>query len=94
MSLNDVADYMQVSIYTASRLLKNATGVNFRKLLNDLRIEHAKDLLAHSTLSIQEIAEQSGFTTASYFVSVFKKSEGITPNVYRKSTEFHGLSPE
>ena len=94
LSLNDVADHMQVSIYTASRLLKNASGVNFRKLLNDLRIEHAKDLLAHSTLSIQEIAEQSGFTTASYFVSVFKKSEGITPNVYRKSTEFHGLSPE
>ncbi len=81
--LNDVADQMGISIFTASRLVKDLTKIGFRKYLNDIRVEHAKDLLLTTGLSIREIADQSGFASASYFVNVFRKTEGITPNQYR-----------
>ncbi|HML46755.1 MAG TPA: helix-turn-helix transcriptional regulator, partial [Clostridia bacterium] len=87
LCLNDIAEHMGVSIYTTSRLMKNAAGIGFRKYLNDLRIEYAKDLLITTQLSIQEIAVRSGFASASYFVNVFKKMENTTPNHYRGQTQ-------
>ena len=85
--LEDIAGFLDVSVYTASRIFKNQSGMSLRKYLNDLRIEHACDLLRHSDLSINDIALKSGFTSASYFNRIFKDSEGITPSNYRSQQE-------
>ncbi len=82
--MNNIADYLGMTIYTASRMLKTMIGINFRKYLNDMRIEYAKDLLLGTELSVNEIAEKSGFTSPSYFISIFRSSEGITPSNFRK----------
>lgn len=49
-----------------------------------LRINHAKDYLISTNLSIEEISYKTGFSTPSYFIKVFKKSEHCTPHQYRK----------
>lgn len=87
-SMNDVAEHLGVSIYTASRMFKTFIGVNFRKYINDLRVEYARDLLLTTDLSVNEISEQAGFTSSSYFISIFKKAEDMTPSSFRKK---HGL---
>lgn len=59
----------------------------FRKTLNSRpmeyiakrRIQAAKELLTGSDMTIEEIAEATGFCTASYFCKLFKRYEGITP---------------
>ncbi len=86
-SMNEIAEHLNVSIYTASRRFKNLVGISFRKYLIDLRIEHARDLLLTTDLPINEISEQSGFTSPSYFISVFKKAEGIAPGAFRKNAD-------
>ena len=82
-SLSDVADHLGVSIYTASRVLKTLTGINFRKYLNDIRVEYAKDLLLTTDLPVVKVSEQAGFTSPSYFIKIFKEAENTTPSNYR-----------
>jgi two-component system, response regulator YesN len=41
-------------------------------------------LLMSTNLPINDIAEQSGYKTAKYFIKIFKELEGITPSAYRK----------
>lgn len=82
-SMNDIADNFGISIYATSRMLKSILGINFRKYLNDMRIEHAKKLLMTTKQSVNDIAEMSGFTSSSYFISIFKSTEKVTPNKFR-----------
>jgi AraC-like DNA-binding protein len=49
------------------------------------RLQKAKYKMAHTSLSIGEIAHAVGFTSQSYFSKVFKEMENISPNEYRKN---------
>lgn len=82
--MNDVAAYLGVTVFAASRMLKSMTGINFRRYLNDMRVEYARDLLQTTDLPVNDIAEQAGFTSASYFITIFKQTEGVTPSHFRK----------
>lgn len=55
------------------------------KYLQNLRINHAADLLSNSTLSIEEISTISGFSDSKYFCFVFKKIKSCPPSVFRSS---------
>ena len=51
-----------------------------------LRIERAKNLLTQSPpLSVEQVAEQCGFTDSFYFSKTFKKHIGLSPLQYRKN---------
>lgn len=85
LDMNDAADHIGVSIYTASRILKKLTGVNFRSYINDLRLEYAQELLLNTDMSVNDISAQVGFTSPSYFISSFKKAFSMPPGSFRKS---------
>lgn len=85
LCLDDVADLAGFSKYHFSRLFKNFTGLSFYKYLNKKRIEQAEKLLVDPALSITEVALQSGFSSLSAFIRMFKLIKDCTP------TEFRGL---
>ena len=58
-------------------------GKGISDYIRDLRIETAKKLLADTHLSIRKVAERVGFMDVNYFIRLFKKKEGITPNSYK-----------
>lgn len=66
------------------RCFKNDHGTTPNKVLTNIRIQHAKELLSQTTLSCEKIAEQTGFSNGSYFSKVFKNQVGITPEHYRQ----------
>ena len=66
-----------------SRLLKRYLGKTFVDVLTELRIEKAKILLENSDLKTYEVAEAIGIGDPHYFSTIFKKTTGITPSVYR-----------
>lgn len=85
LKLSDVADQIYVSQWHLSKLLNKHTGQNFSEILNNVRIEKAKELLKDPSLRIGDIAEEVGFLDMAHFSRVFKKQAGISANEYRNT---------
>ena len=84
VSLTVLAEIFHLNGQYISQLFKSEIGVNFLTYLTNIRIEKAKQLLLSTSLSIAEVAEQSGYGDYRVFTKVFKKSEEITPSQYRR----------
>ncbi|MBX2921067.1 MAG: substrate-binding domain-containing protein [Chitinophagaceae bacterium] len=82
-SVDDICREMHISriqLYRKVKLLFNAS-VNDHILL--MRIRRAKHYLQNEDISIAEIATRTGFATASYFSTTFKKFVHESPKEYR-----------
>ena len=84
VSLTVLAEIFHLNGQYISQLFKSEIGVNFLTYLTNIRIEKAKQFLLSTSLSIAEVAEQSGYGDYRVFTKVFKKSEEITPSQYRR----------
>ena len=84
ISLAVLAEQFHLNPQYISQLFRNEIGVGFLSYLTGIRMEKAKKLLLSTSLSIAEVAEQSGYGDYRVFTKVFKKSEGITPSQYRR----------
>jgi YesN/AraC family two-component response regulator len=71
--------------FYVSRILKDKKGITLRQYIISYRFKAAKKMLELTDKSIADIAEETGFTDASYFAKSFKSTFGITPKEYRNS---------
>lgn len=78
---------MQHSYAYLCQVFKKYAGLTIGAYVQRLRIQRAKHLLAHTSLTVAEIARQCGFEDPFYFSRAFKKIEGIGPSGYRTSAE-------
>ena len=83
ISLNELAEQFGLSQRSFTRRLKKATGIPATEYLQQLRIETAKDLLASSNLTIQEIAYHVGYQDQGHLTRLFKQNLALTPKDYR-----------
>ena len=67
-----------------SKLFKEHTGLTISNYIINIRIENAKELLAHTDMCINEISEKIGYLSSTVFIRIFRKQEGITPGAYKK----------
>lgn len=67
-----------------STLLKQQLNISFINLVRNYRLQHAKNLLLSTNMSIESIAYEIGYNSVDHFSRVFKKTIGLSPNVYRK----------
>lgn len=84
ISLDDVAQKVDISSYYLSKLFKEEEGVNFIDYITDLRIKEACRLMDQSTLSIRDIGAKVGYLDPNYFSRAFKKNTGKSPSEYRE----------
>ncbi len=84
LTLLEVADACYVSQWHLSKLLNGDTGKSFNDILNSLRIEEAKRLLADPSLRIGDIGEMVGYADTAHFARVFKKLTDMSANEYRR----------
>jgi two-component system, response regulator YesN len=84
LTQRDVAAHVYLNPSYFSVLFKEEIRLTFSEYITRRRIQHAKNLLISTKLSITDIAEESGYKTAKYFIKIFKELEGITPSGYRK----------
>lgn len=66
-------------------IFKEKTGTTIHDYLTKIRLEKAKEMLSDPSLKVQDIAQKVGYESTSYFISLFLKSQGVTPNEYRKN---------
>lgn len=85
LTLSSVADSIYVSQWYLSKLLNGCLGISFSKLLNQTRINKAKQMLEDPYLKIHVISELLGFNDITHFSKIFKKLEQVSPNEYRNN---------
>lgn len=85
LSLGMVSDELGITSSYFSALYRKKFKIGFVESLTEMRLAHAKKLLCETTVKIKAISDQCGFRSASYFISVFRKEEGISPGEYRKN---------
>lgn len=85
ISLANVADNVYVSQWHLSKLINRHTNQSFLELLNSMRIDRAKVLLADPSMRVHAIAEQVGYSDVAHFSKSFKKITGKNPVEYRAS---------
>jgi AraC family transcriptional regulator len=73
-----------MSEYHFARLFKQIAGVTVHVYLANLRLEHARKLLAETEMAISEIATRVGYQSQSHFTKMFKSVAGVTPRAYRE----------
>ena len=84
LSIITILDELKISRVQLYRKVKALIGYNINDYLLTVRIQKAKFLLADDNFSISEIAYKVGFTSQSYFSTVFKSKVFFTPSEYRE----------
>lgn len=87
ISRDDVARHAGLSASHFSRQVKQRTGLSFTELMRHVRVQHACNLLASTTLPLAEIAIDCGFCDQSYFTKVFQEMHGMTPRQFRERAD-------
>lgn len=67
-----------------SHLFKEVIGISPLRMQTNMRLDHARDLLLYTELSVKEVAESCGYADQLYFSRIFKESTGISPSEYKK----------
>ena len=84
LDVSVIAEQFHISQSTLSSRFKRIKGIPISEYLCVRRIDHAKKLLSGTTLTIEQIAMQSGFGSVATLFRAFHRFEKITPGVYRK----------
>lgn len=83
MSLQTYAKSVGFSVSQFSFLFNRHYGTSPMAYFTELRMQRAKALLDSTSLSIKEVAWESGFEDQLYFSRIFKRVSGISPTAYR-----------
>lgn len=85
LTIEEVAEALGTNRTYLTGYLKDICHASFREWIADLRVEHAKRMLAEQPeLTVGYISEASGFLSQSYFTKIFADKEGCTPARWRK----------
>ena len=86
LSLSFLAQEFCVSESFVHKTLISETGTNFSKLLLDVRMKEAANLLLTTDKSNTEISEACGYLAISSFYRNFKKYYNVTPSEFKEAT--------
>ncbi len=94
ITLEKAASAVGFSKFHFSRLFKQMTAASFYDYLTLRRIKAAESLLLNPSLSIIEVALQSGFSSVSTFNRVFKSIKKCTPTDFKEFYRTQNHAPE
>ena len=83
ITIEQLADAAHVSPRTLTRRFASTTGTSPHQWITGLRVRRAKDLLETTTLSIEEVADASGFGSAALLRHHFHAAVNVSPSSYR-----------
>src|SRR5207248_4161792 len=83
-SVSTIAKQLGVSVARLSRAFKDELAMRPADYQRQMRMERARDLLAHSKMSVREVGLASGYASFSSFVRAFRTTFGKTPNRARR----------
>lgn len=86
ISLDYLADQLHVRSDVASRMFRQMMGKNYTDYIKEKKLNHAIELMKEN-YTMNEIAEKLCYSSAQYFIKIFKENYGTTPYQYKKKLE-------
>ena len=83
LRVTELADLAGLHRGHFSLLFSRLTGLSPSQYVTAARIARARELLEHSELTLDTIADRCGFSSASHLARRFKEYEGLAPGTYR-----------
>ena len=93
LHLEGVARRLATSRRQLQRAFAEAGGSSFRKELADVRMRHARELLAADVLSVRQVAASVGYHQPAQFAKSFRRYHGQAPSHYRRENGSGGAAP-
>ncbi|QTH41601.1 response regulator [Cohnella sp. LGH] len=87
VDLQVLAGHLYMHPVYLSKIFKQETGGNFTDFLLGYRMSMAKELMRHKAYELSDIARMVGFDDYSYFNKQFRKTQGLSPQEFRKTVE-------
>ena len=87
LTLELLAEEAHMNKYYLSHTFKREYGDSPINYMISRRISESKYLLAETDLSVSQVAQLLGFSSASYFSQVFRKTQSVSPMEYRQTTK-------
>ncbi len=84
IKISDLCAELHMSLYYFTHQFTRLVGCSPKQYLIKVRLNVAGKMLISTSLTIYEIAENSGFPNVNLFITCFKKKFGITPTEFRK----------
>lgn len=94
LTLQELANLVHLQPNYLCALFKKRTGRTIFDHITRLRINSASKLLRSTSLPVNQIAEQCGFPSTSFFTRKFTALHGCSPTVYRKQFKERSLLPK
>lgn len=92
ISVEELASMSCLTIDYYIRLFRQTMHCTPLQYINTKRIEKAQLLLFSQNTSVKNIAFSLGYDDVSYFIRVFKRITGMTPNAYKQSMSLSGAA--
>lgn len=87
LTIQTISDYVGLSAPYFSNIFYRTRGMHLSEYINRVRVKRAQKCLLESTDKVAVIAQSLGFSSPSYFNTVFKRFTGTTPKHYREPSE-------
>lgn len=84
-TIKKCADQIGISTSHFQHLYTNLFGISFQRDLIRMKVDYSANLLLVTNQSIEQIAEQSGYTNTVHFYRQFKEIYGMTPSTFRRT---------
>jgi len=84
ISVEELAERMNVSHSSLQRKIKGLTGLSPIEFIRTVKLNKAAELLSSGEYRVNEVCYAIGFNKPSYFSSCFKKQFGVLPKDYLK----------
>jgi DNA-binding response OmpR family regulator len=85
--LHTLAESVGTNARRLNEAFKHCVGVTVFEYLREERMKEAAQLLGETSIEIQDIAGELGFTSGSNFAAAFRERFGMTPRAFRKSRQ-------
>ena len=85
LTLDRLARRLHVPSRALSQAINQTRAMNVSQYVNDVRLDHAAELLATGEDSVAQVMEKSGFLTRSNFYREFQRRFDMSPAAYRQS---------
>lgn len=93
ITVGEICDRLHLSRSTLDRRMKRLLRRGTKEEIQRIRFREVNRLLRNTDLTIEVIAEQTGFSHAHYLSALYRKRYGITPGSYRREQRIGSSRP-